>query len=547
MESALPLAFLLVLVGTVILLLLFLPGKSGAGTHTWKTNKNRAATREAASLVGVSGPLSGRQISIDTKQFTIGRSSDNRLVIEGELVSRYHAVIVYQEGQYILYDRESTNGTWVNGARIAQHVLQPGDQILIGPWTFAFQRDGLDTSDVQPQPPQVVPVPILSPQAVAQKAYGLSDYELIPLPGGEGGTARVYKGISRKDGSVIAVKVLYKADPYLRAKFEQEGRKIGLLLHHPHITEVYDYGEMEDGIFYIVMEYVPNGSLRQRIQPHVGIPLPNAIRIVGETCDALQYAHKQGIIHRDIKPENILFGTRDEVKLADFGIAKLAGERTLTESGLIIGTPYYMSYEQAKGLPVDPRSDIYSLGIVLYEMLTGCVPFTGDPLTVVHRHITEPPTPPTQLNPSIPPAVEQVVMRALEKDINKRFSSAEQMARALGYRAPMSLPAARPSIPAYMPSKRPPAMPVRLVVLQTGRIIPLHEELVNLHRRDVNPNDDMISRTHARIVRRGESLWLEDLGSTNGTYLNEQRLFEPALLKSGDVIRVGATQLRVEG
>lgn len=547
MESAVPLVFLLLLVGAVILLLLFLPAKKETSSRTQRTNQGGTIARETAALVGISGPLVGRKIPIDTKQFTIGRSSDNRLVVEGELVSRHHAVIVHQEGQYILYDCESTNGTWVNGARIAQHVLRPGDQILIGPWTLVFQRDSLDRSDIQPQPLEVVSVPTPSPQAVAQKAYGLSDYELVPLPGGEGGTARVYKGVSQKDGSVIAVKVLYKADPYLRAKFEQEGRKIGLLLHHPHIIEVYHFGEMEDGVFYITMEYAPNGSLRQRIQPQVGIPLPNAIRIVGETCDALQYAHKQGIIHRDIKPENILFSARDEVKLADFGIAKLAGERTLTESGLIIGTPYYMSYEQAKGLPVDPRSDIYSLGIVLYEMLTGCVPFTGDPLTVVHRHITEPPTPPTQLNPSIPPAVEQVVMRALEKDINKRFSNAEQMARALGYRAPMSQPTARPSIPAYAPSKRTPATPGRLVVVQTGRVIPLQEGVVNLHRRDVNPNDDMISRTHARIVRRGESLWLEDLGSTNGTYLNEQRLFEPALLKSGDVIRVGATQLRVEG
>jgi serine/threonine-protein kinase len=298
------------------------------------------------------------------------------------------------------------------------------------------------------------------------------------------------------------------------------------------------------------MEYVGNGSLRQRIRPRVGLALDEAVRIVGETCDALQYAHSQGIVHRDIKPENILFGERHEVKLADFGIAKLAGAMTVTQDGLLIGTPYYMSYEQAKGLPVDARSDIYALGVVLYEMLTGCVPFTGDALTVVHKHLTEMPVPPSRLSSSIPPHVEQVVLKALEKDVNKRYANAEQMARALGYTMPFSQPGstgAKPIVarPAKASLQRPSSAPGRLTVLHSGHVLPLVGDVMVLHRRDINPDDALISRDHARIVRHGGNWWLEDIRSTNGTFLNGQRIFEPVLVRAGDEVRLGSTTLRI--
>jgi len=503
--------------------------------------------QEAPYLVAIAGPLRGQSIPITSSYFTIGRSVDNELRIEGRLVSRQHALIVHQDGQYILYDRESTNGTWVDGRRIAQHVLQPGEQIQIGPAVFVFQRTGVAVEPQPVRPVEPVRIPTPSPEAVAQRVHALSEYNLIPIPGGSGGAARVYKGVSRRDGSVVAVKILYQTDPYLRAKFEQEGRKIGLLLRHPHIAEVYHYGQSDDGTCYIIMEYVENGSLRQRLRPR-GMPLDQVIRIAGEVCDALHYAHSQGVVHRDVKPENILFTSKEEVKLVDFGIAKLTGERTVTQDGLLIGTPLYMSYEQAKGQPVDPRSDIYALGIVLYEMLTGQVPFTGQPLTVVHKHLTEAPTPPSKLNSSIPPEVERVVMKALEKDIKKRFRSAEEMARALGYTAPFSLPKPRMAKPPVYPEEphRRAAAP-RLVVVHTGRVLPLTGNVTVLHRRDINPMDRLISREHARVIRRGPNLWLEDLGSTNGTYLNGQRLFEPALLRVGDEIRLGASIVRVEG
>lgn len=516
-------------------------------SHTRLERSPSPLPGQAPYLAGIAGPLQGRNIPITSSYFTIGRGGDSELRIEGRLVSRQHALIVSQNGRYILYDRESTNGTWVDGRRIAQHALQPGEQIQIGPAVLVFQQAG---AVVEPQPVrsvEVARVPTPSPEAVAQRVHALSEYHLLSIPGGSGGAARVYKGVSSRDGSVVAVKMLYQTDPYLQAKFEQEGRKIGLLLRHPHIAEVYHYGQSDDGSFYILMEYVEKGSLRQRIRPG-GMPLDQAVRIVGEVCDALHHAHSQRIIHRDIKPENILFTSHEEVKLVDFGIAKLAGARTMTQDGLLIGTPLYMSYEQAKGQPVDPRSDIYALGIVLYEMLTGLVPFTGQPLTVVHRHITEAPTPPSRVISSIPAEAERVVMKALDKDINKRFRTVEQMARALGYAVPFSQPKPSIAIPRILPeARRRQAEAVRLIVVHSGHVIPLTGGATELHRPVVNPADRLISgKRHARIIRRGPGFWLEDMGSTNGTYLNEQRLFEPALLRAGDEIRLGASTLRVE-
>lgn len=546
----------LLLTGVLVLLLLFLPLRKARKTPLPQSIPPSASNSPSilpslgSSLTSIAGPLQGQSIPIVSSYFAIGRSKENELVIDGGLVSRQHAIIAYQQGQYVLFDRESTNGTWINGRRVAQYALQPGDQIMIGPAVLVFQSAGSAAESPPVRPIDLPHVPTPSPEFVAQRVYGLEDYSLTLLPGGEGGAARVYRGVSREDGSVVAVKVLIKADPYLRTKFEQEGRKIGLLLRHPHITEVLHYGETQDGTFYILMEYVGNGSLRQRIRPRVGLTLDEAVRVVGETCDALQYAHSQGIVHRDIKPENILFGERHEVKLADFGIAKLAGAMTVTQDGLLIGTPYYMSYEQAKGLPVDARSDIYALGVVLYEMLTGCVPFTGDALTVVHKHLTEMPVPPSRLSSSIPPHVEQVVLKALEKDVNKRYANAEQMARALGYTMPFSQPgstSAKPigARPVKASLQRTSPVPGHLTVLHSGHVLPLMGNVTVLHRREINPDDALISRDHARVVRRGGNWWLEDIRSTNGTFLNGQRIFEPALMRAGDEVRLGSTLLRI--
>lgn len=476
----------------------------------------------------------------------LGRGSHNSLRLEGSLVSRSHALINFKDEQHFLYDQDSTNGTYVNGQRISQHCLSPGDQIQIGPHVLVFQPPGVAV----PTPQAIQPRgEALVPPMAQIRSVDFGDYQVLETIG-SGGMATVYKG-QYLDGSVVAIKVFHHSDPYLRDKFEQEIR-IGVSLQdHPHVARVYG-GDTLDGFFYMVMEYVDNFSLRERLRAGQKLPLDAIITITGQICDALSYAHARGVIHRDIKPENILFSSREGAKLVDFGIAKLSTARTYTMDGVLVGTSYYMSYEQAQGLKVDPRSDLYSLGIVLYEMLTGQVPFRGEPLTVVHKHIHEQPVPPRRLDPTIPAHVEDVVMGALAKDAGKRFQCAEEMARSLGYDLPFYSPGvvrATPSLRGEQPppARRPAGMPAaRLVVPDNGQAINLTPGTTIIQRSDLLAPDPKMSRSHAKITCQGEHFWLEDMGSTNGTYLNEIRIFEPALLRSGDTIRLGQTRLCFE-
>ena len=499
-----------------------------------------------ARLSCIAGPRAGQEFVLRRKDVQIGRQPGSDIWLDEDLVSWQHARLAFTAGRYVLYDQDSTNGTWVNGQRIAQCVIRPGvDQIQIGPSVFVLKVVG------QPVPtPSPLPM-VTPPKAPVEQVYGFGDYERIETLG-SGGAATVYKAISRRDGQVVAIKVLHQLDPYLRDKFKKEG-DIGRLLRHPHILRVYGYGE-DHGVLYIVMEFMDGGTVRDRLYPQQPLPIDQVITIAGQVCDALQYAHQMGVYHRDIKPENIFFSSAGQVKLGDFGIARLAQSVTRTASGWLIGTPPYMSYEQAKGHPIDGRSDIYSLGVVLYEMVTGRCPFMADdPLRIVDMHIRNHPVPPSRINPDVPPAVESVIMRALEKDRNRRFRTAEEMARALGYTEPMhageaSVPqpvaAVVPQAPVYaQPS--PWSGALRLVRAE-GAVIPLTAGVTWLNRRNVNPRDLEISRKHARVVQRGGYYWIEDLGSSNGTFVNGLRIFSPQVLQPGDEIRLGQTVLRVE-
>jgi len=274
-----------------------------------------------------------------------------------------------------------------------------------------------------------------------------------------------------------------------------------------------------------------------------------------------------GVYHRDIKPENILFSSDGRVKLGDFGIARLAQSVTRTASGWLLGTPAYMSYEQAKGHRIDGRSDLYSLGVVLYEMVTGRCPFMADDLlAIVDMHIKDYPIPPSRISPGVPPAIESVIMRALEKDRNRRFRTAEEMARALGYTAPMhggevapvsAVAAAPAAAPPYQPAPAvapPPSLSLSVpmpgalrLVRMDGAVISPGAGTTSLNRRDVNSGDLEISRGHARVVQRGGYYWIEDIGSANGTFVNGLRIFSPQVLRPGDQIQLGRTVLQVEG
>jgi pSer/pThr/pTyr-binding forkhead associated (FHA) protein len=254
---------------------------------------------------------------------------------------------------------------------------------------------------------------------------------------GSGGLSAVYRALDVRYNRFVALKVLVPHLAYdleFVRRFEQESAATQRL-NHPNILKVYDRSRSED-VTYLVMEYVGGGSLQDRLAAAAGPLDPEfVLAIIEQVGAALSYAHAQGIIHRDIKPSNILIGTDGRVLLADFGLAQAVARLTkssLTETGMILGTPTYMSPEQVMGQRLDARSDIYSLGIVLYQLLTGRVPFQGDtPAATFHAQTTQSPSPLRALNPRIPRALEEVVLRALEKDPARRYQSAGEFVQGL--------------------------------------------------------------------------------------------------------------------
>ena len=242
---------------------------------------------------------------------------------------------------------------------------------------------------------------------------------------GKGGMATVYKAYQASMDRYVALKVVagqLTDDPNFMQRFRQEARLIARL-EHPHILPVYDFGEADD-IPYMVMRFLDAGTLTEHLDTGQ-LALPEIDRIFSQLADALEYAHENGVIHRDIKPSNTMLDKRGEVFLTDFGIAKmLEGSSGLTATGAITGTPAYMSPEQAQGQKVDQRSDIYSLGVVLFEMLTGRVPFEAEtPLAVLFKQIQDPPPPLSLVRPDLPYTLEAVLLKALAKNPAQRYAS----------------------------------------------------------------------------------------------------------------------------
>ncbi len=245
---------------------------------------------------------------------------------------------------------------------------------------------------------------------------------------GQGGMARVFLAQDESLHRQVAVKVLadrHSDDPHFIERFQREARAAARL-NHPNIVQVYDQSQTA-GMSYIVQEYVEGETLKDLIRRESPIDPRRAITIALQILAALRVAHQQGVIHRDVKPQNILVQPDGKIKVADFGIAS-AGDTEMTEAGSIVGTAQYLAPEQARGLPVGPPADLYAVGIVLYEMLSGRVPFEGEAaVTVAMRHVQEAPEALTDRNPLVPVALESVVMRALAKDPTQRYQSADQM------------------------------------------------------------------------------------------------------------------------
>jgi serine/threonine protein kinase len=384
---------------------------------------------------------------------------------------------------------------------------------------------------------------------------------------GSGGMGQVYRSTHLLLNRQAAIKVMHPhlaADPSFQARFLQEA-KASADLDHPNIVQIYDFGE-NDGQLYLVMELIDGGSLRNLLPNGQATPtsIYTALELIAQAADGLGYAHTRGMVHRDIKPDNLLLkkganGNGYTIKIGDFGLASLAESSVKTMSGVTMGTPAYMSPEQAQGNDLDGRSDIYSLGVVLYELATGYLPFDARTLTdAVYKHVFVTPTSPRQANPNISAGVDQIILRCLEKNPDARYASAIEMAGAVrtereqidsstvipatevGHRGTttnrplvaetvMDKPGARApsSVPALTGSSRAP----RLQILrQSGEQLHAVEltgnglTLGRFESNDVVLDDEAVSRYHLRIDWDGSRVAVTDLGSRNGTLIDGNRL-----------------------
>jgi serine/threonine protein kinase len=395
----------------------------------------------------------------------------------------------------------------------------------------------------------------------------LGGYRLVEELG-TGGMATVYKAFQPKLERWVAVKVLdptyISDDSEVLARFRREAKAIALL-RHPNILTVYDYGE-EEGLAFIVMEYVEAGTLKDQLR---GEPFSweRAVALSIGVGRALAFAHGRGIIHRDVKPANILLPSQDWPLLADFGLVKLQqSRRALTQAGMILGTPDYTSPEQALGEPTDHRADIYALGVVLFEMVTGRLPYRAEKaFDVLLMHINDPLPRPRDLVPDIPNKLENIIVKALSKSPEERYpamqdmldslESAQEMThtpvRFMPPRIDETLHHATVQIDSIQSALKGP----RFAVVATGSllIIPDKDEVLIGRadpRSNIVPDIDLslygggsagVSRQHARLLRGDDGWAVEDLRSTNGTYVNNQSVSpsRPAPLSDGDSVRCG--------
>ena len=260
------------------------------------------------------------------------------------------------------------------------------------------------------------------------------------------GMGTLYRATDLGHGRTVAIKIPHpemEADPVLLERFRRE-QEIGQLFEHPGIVKTYNSEERSR--LYMVLEWVEGRLLRSLLNEERVLPVDRAVKMTMALCDAMDAMHKRGIVHRDLKPENVMVDDRDNIKIIDFGIAMKEDARRITHVGVtsMLGTPDYISPEQVQGKRGDQRSDIYALGIMLYEMLTGRVPFSGpNPLAVMNDRLVQDPQPPAELNPEISPELQEIVFRALEREPRHRYSTASEMAWDLEHQDQVGVETAR--------------------------------------------------------------------------------------------------------
>jgi eukaryotic-like serine/threonine-protein kinase len=433
----------------------------------------------------------------------------------------------------------------------------------------------------------------------------LGQYRIVDRIGA-GGMAMVFKAYQSILDRYVAVKVLpayHARDPVFVKRFVQEARSVARLAH-PHIIQIHDFGD-QDGITYIVMEYVESGTLKDRLKR--ALPPTEAVHYVIHAAEGLDCAHQNGIVHRDVKPANMLLRRDEHLLLSDFGIAKiLEGTTNLTRVGTGIGTPQYMSPEQGIGQAVDRRSDIYSLGIVLFHCLTGQVPFTADnPLTITVKHLNDPLPVDRLVAANVPAPIIQVVQKMTAKAASDRYQSAEFVVGALRNALALSglpifygarpVPTVDPPVGVVQPPEpqpKPPVQPVQVGAVNcfrcgasnpslrlyctacgddlsnrratkdvylvnghpvlaslsmqngpmAGRTYRFHQDISTVGRttgNDLVISGRTVSRRHARLWFDNSNWYVEDVGSANGTFVNNVRIYQPHQLRDGDLVSFG--------
>jgi serine/threonine protein kinase len=361
-----------------------------------------------ATLLLENGPDRGKGLELKPgESYTLGRDAGCQLVLHGELVSRHHVRVKEFKGSYYVKDLDSLNGVFLNDQRVAQAELKPGDKLQLGDNVLTFLDESL---------------------AKSKEEKTLGGYRLLERVG-RGGMGTVYRAIQISLDREVALKVLSPdlvKDRAFVEQFFREARAAGQL-NHPHIVSVYDVGQEGDA-FYYSMEFVRGGSLEDRLRVEGKLPVPEVLRIALEAAMALEYAESRHIVHRDIKPDNLMLAEDGRVRVADLGLALSLKSSADHKGQPILGTPHFISPEQALRRDVDIRSDIYSLGATMYRMLAGRTLFQGTSAEeIVKKAVREEPQPLRELAPEVPEKVATLVHRMLKKEPAQRFASAKEL------------------------------------------------------------------------------------------------------------------------
>jgi hypothetical protein len=361
-----------------------------------------------ATLLIENGPEKGRGIELKPGiSWTLGRDPGCDLALQGELVSRKHCMLKEFKGGFYVKDLDSLNGTFLNDQPISQVELRPGDKLQLGDVVVTFLDESL---------------------AKAKEEKKLGGYRLLERVG-RGGMGTVYRAIQISLDREVALKLLSPElvkDKAFVEQFFREARAAGQL-NHPHIVQVYDVGQ-EGETFYYSMEYVRGGSLEDLLREKGRLDVAEALRIGHEAAQALEYAELRGIVHRDIKPDNLMLAEDGRVRVADLGLALSLKSSADTKGQPILGTPHFISPEQALRREIDIRSDLYSLGATLYRMLAGRTVFTGASAEeIIRKAVRDEPEPLRSHNPQVPEKVSALIHRLLRKDPEQRFASAKEL------------------------------------------------------------------------------------------------------------------------